>query len=611
MLLIALIPTLLLASTVEAPGELTLDVISVSDTHGWIYGHRHQKELGDYGTLVSYIERTRDDAANDSARAVLAIDGGDLIEGTGLSDATPIKGIYIYKAASEVGFDLITVGNHDLGSESSTTYIHEKIDAMFNGAYVSTNTFMSADKTPLVKNRYKHMTLKNNLKVLMFGFLYRSSYVSSYVDRASDVIATPEIQRILEDHFDETDILVVANHMGYSDSELENIVKAFRLYYGGRGYTIPIILISAHSHRLYNKTCTFDTTGQCFIVEAECYLKRIQHIKYTFTPIQYTDTKANVQRTGYQMAVPPTVLTPSRNIPKTMADRFGLTVDTFDTPHAIALRKKIHGWVEELDLERVLGCSKYLYSKSLGMESPTSVFNIWLNAVMPAEVYDDERLSKCTQFPVVGSSSIRDSIYEGDFVVDDSYNVMPFKNSFVYIANLTSKEVACAFSGSILSYTEEEQLHNVYNYEAARADIPRYVTPTDPSALPSDHCYDLILTSYDADKFAARFRKGGSCYQMIDPSKSYLAVDYPTHLRPNATTEELLPDFFAKYMPCLTFQPTEDVSNQEVIETKNTMRIVFFSLVSLVLAAIVAALVGIILFCCPRKHASERLLNDI
>lgn len=600
MVLAVLALALLFASAAEAQ-NLALDVISVSDTHGWIYGHRHQKELGDYGTLVSYIERTRDEAANDPARAVLAIDGGDLIEGTGLSDATPIKGMYIYQAASEVGFDLITVGNHDLGSESSTAYIHEKIDDMFGDAYVSTNTFMNTDNSPLVKNRYKHMTLKNGLNVLMFGFLYRSSYVSSYVERASDIIKTAEIQAILDKYFDKTDVLVVANHMSYSDGELENIVNAFRSYYGGRGYTIPIILIAAHSHRLYNDACAFDQTGQCFIVEAECYLKRIQHIKYSFTPIQYMDTKTRATRTGYQMAVPPTVLTPSKNIPKTMADRFGLAVDQFDTPKAIALREKIHGWVDGLDLNRVLGCSNYLYSKSVGMESPTSVFNIWLNAVIPAEIYNDDRLSKCTQFPVTGSSSVRDSIYKGEFVVDDSYNVMPFKNSFVYIANLTAEEVACAFSGSILTYTEEEQLQNIYTYEAARASIPRYVTPMDPSSLPSDSCYDLILTSYDADKFAGRFRKGGSCYSMVDPSKSYLAVDYPTQPRPNVTTEELLPDFFSKYMPCFTSQSVDGVSGQEAATTRSTMRIVFFSLSFIVLAAVVAALIGLILFCCRRK----------
>lgn len=601
MLLAALFLDLLLVGAIEAAGEITLDVISVSDTHGWIYGHRHQTELGDYGTLVSYIDRTREEASKDSTRSVLAIDGGDLIEGTGLSDVTPIKGMYIYQAASEVGFDLITVGNHDLGAESSTHYIHTEIDNMFKGSYISTNTFMAEDKSPLVKNRYKHMTLDNNLKVLMFGFLYRSSYVASYVEQASKIIETPDIQEILDRHFDETDILVVANHMSYDDDELGNIVKAFRKYYDGRGYIdIPIILIAAHSHRLYTGTNN-GICNQCFIVEAACYLEAIQHIKYTFIPMEYTDMKTNTKRIGYKMAPSPYVYKPTSNIPEKLAKRFNLSLDKFDTQRAIALRNKIQGWVSELNLGHVLGCSKYTYSKSVGMESPTSVFNIWLNAVLPAEIYNEDRLSKCVQFPVVGSSSIRDSIYKGEFVFDDSFNVMPFKNSLVYIENLTSTEISCAFSSLNKQYTEEEQRQDVYKRQAASSKIPRYVTPEDPSTLPTDNCYDLILTSYDADRFTKCFRKSGSCYEIIDPSKSYEATDYPTQPTPGVTTEKLLPDFFVRYMPCLTSQPIGSITDLDANSVRSTMRIVFFTLVSVALTAAIVALIGIIVSSCPKK----------
>lgn len=58
-----------------AEGIRTLHVLSVSDTHGWVYGHAHQHDIGNYGLLVSYIEHMHNAAARDPSADVLAIDG--------------------------------------------------------------------------------------------------------------------------------------------------------------------------------------------------------------------------------------------------------------------------------------------------------------------------------------------------------------------------------------------------------------------------------------------------------------------------------------------------------------------------------------------------------
>jgi 2',3'-cyclic-nucleotide 2'-phosphodiesterase (5'-nucleotidase family) len=40
---------------------------------------------------------------------------GDLVEGTGLSDAAPVHGQYIFPIAQQISYDGITIGNHDIG----------------------------------------------------------------------------------------------------------------------------------------------------------------------------------------------------------------------------------------------------------------------------------------------------------------------------------------------------------------------------------------------------------------------------------------------------------------------------------------------------------------
>jgi hypothetical protein len=56
----------------------------------------------------------RDNAAAKGQEFFL-FDTGDLIEGTGLSDATPIHGQYIFPVAQNVDYDGLTIGNHDIG----------------------------------------------------------------------------------------------------------------------------------------------------------------------------------------------------------------------------------------------------------------------------------------------------------------------------------------------------------------------------------------------------------------------------------------------------------------------------------------------------------------
>jgi 2',3'-cyclic-nucleotide 2'-phosphodiesterase (5'-nucleotidase family) len=48
-------------------------------------------------------------------------DTGDLVEGTGLSDATPVHGQYIFPIAQQVGYDGITIGNNDFTSARGNT----------------------------------------------------------------------------------------------------------------------------------------------------------------------------------------------------------------------------------------------------------------------------------------------------------------------------------------------------------------------------------------------------------------------------------------------------------------------------------------------------------
>ncbi|TNJ26268.1 5' nucleotidase family protein [Giardia muris] len=530
--------SLLLVTTILAAGDqLVLEVVSVSDTHGWIYGHRHQPEIGDYGMLVSYIDHVREKTASIPGHSVLFADVGDLTEGTGLSDATPIRGQHIYEAASKVGFDLLTVGNHDLGHEETVRYIHENAQTLFGDRYVSTNSYLDKD-TPLSKYRYKYMKAANGLRLLAFGFLYKSSYDSAYATSPKAEIQSELVQDVLKKYAGETDILLILSHIGTTDTNHKDIVAEFRKFYDGIGYTIPIIILSAHSHQLHNEYCSFDSTKQCYIVEAGCYLRYIQDVSYAFDPIEYEYDGA--KRTGYQFAKI-SVSQPNDNQLTKLVSRLnmtGLATDgsNFLTSRGEELQEVVDGLVDDLGLNAVIGYSNYNYSKKEDLTHPTSFFHLWLNGAIPSEVYNAARMRECVQVSILGSSSVRDSLYAGHVVLDDVYNIMPFSNEMMYIPNLTAYELSCAFK----EYARE-----------ARASLPKYLLSFDPNNLSSEQCYDLVLSSYDATKFSPKYTSG-SCVDPNNsgnkPSSEYNPLAYPSEPHGPLTTFQVLQAYVMEYM---------------------------------------------------------------
>jgi 2',3'-cyclic-nucleotide 2'-phosphodiesterase (5'-nucleotidase family) len=71
-------------------------IVHTTDIHGWLMGHPHQPwldaDFGDFVSLTEHLSRQSIDNNDD----FFMFDSGDLIEGTGLSDATPIHG-YVCK----------------------------------------------------------------------------------------------------------------------------------------------------------------------------------------------------------------------------------------------------------------------------------------------------------------------------------------------------------------------------------------------------------------------------------------------------------------------------------------------------------------------------------
>lgn len=87
-----LILVVLISTLIAFNNANHMKIIHTTDIHGWVFGHPHEQELNaDFGDFISLSEHLVANSVQNQ-EDLLFFDSGDLIEGTGLSDATPIHG---------------------------------------------------------------------------------------------------------------------------------------------------------------------------------------------------------------------------------------------------------------------------------------------------------------------------------------------------------------------------------------------------------------------------------------------------------------------------------------------------------------------------------------
>ncbi|CAL6004950.1 5'_nucleotidase family protein [Hexamita inflata] len=276
-----------------------LHLIQVSDLHGWIGGHRHELNYGDLGTIESYVGRVRENITKNQDAATFFVDGGDICEGTGFSDATNPRCMYGFQALSNLSLDLTTVGNHDLGSLETFNYFLENTEQLFGPRMITTNIQFNGQ--PLIKNRFKYDVKPNWLRILSFAFLYMGdhNFNGAEVINQTITIRTPEIQQIIDEYGPKTDVLVLNCHIASREQEANEVFWEMRKQFKQKfNYEVPIILVTAHSHQTHTYSC-FLEDGQldenCYNTEAGCYGRNIMHVVY-----RYYETKFSFNNTTYK-----------------------------------------------------------------------------------------------------------------------------------------------------------------------------------------------------------------------------------------------------------------------------------------------------------------------
>jgi 2',3'-cyclic-nucleotide 2'-phosphodiesterase (5'-nucleotidase family) len=236
-----------------------INILHLTDVHSFIAGNRHEGIDTDYGDLVSFVHHMHQRAAERGVD-LFVVNTGDIVDGTGMSDATPIAGEFLTPILQRIPYDGFTIGNHELYEDSTVENLRRPGGFLEHfGAVVVTSNQLDASRQPMGV-RFNVLRGANGGTLLVFGFLFDWDGFcpnECFVQDVGLAVAEPWFVEAVRAHAAEADGVMVMAHMGWSDPAIETIRAAVRGALdgggGGGGATaaadpLPLVFLAGHTH---------------------------------------------------------------------------------------------------------------------------------------------------------------------------------------------------------------------------------------------------------------------------------------------------------------------------------------------------------------------------
>jgi len=192
------------------------------------------------------------------------------------------------------------------------------------------------------------------------------------------------------------------------------------------------------------------------------------------------------------------------------------TKDDFLTTQGKSVKKLIISYFNKLKLNTTIGCSPATYSPNDPVESKNSLYNLYMESILPSMIYNSSRTC-CIPFFLTNPFALRDTLYEGRVVKNDIYSIMPFGDSYYFFPNVT---------GAVLvAFLKKTEFGPKYYHSFISID---------PSQT-----YDMICSGYDSTVIA-------QILQQIYKTITWTPQLYPT----NYDSTDAIQQYISITWPC-------------------------------------------------------------
>ncbi|KAG0054400.1 hypothetical protein BGZ83_011300 [Gryganskiella cystojenkinii] len=399
-----------------------VNFIHTTDTHGWLEGHvKEGSYSADFGDFASFLYHMRQQAAH-RRKDLLVVDSGDLHDGNGLSDATPLDASASNPLFEKINYDVLSIGNHELYLNNVAQDTYENFAPKWGKRYLTSNVFIKdahTNETVPIGKLYNKFRLKYGTKVMSYGFLYNfvGAANNTVIEPSSTTVTLPWFQETLKE---DVDIYVIAGHVPVRWAEATTVVKAIRAVHPSK----PIVVLGGHLHvrdfTVYDPRAVGISSGR--------YLETVGWLSVDGVHDKTCKVEANC--VGKNLTVTRRYL--DSNVQTYKTHSLAHPKQKFDTWKGRQMTNEITKLRKTLNLSNTLGCapqdyylSRYPYADS------RSLLNLVANEVLPIGVIDATRPNPA--LAIINSGSQRFDLFKGPFTYDDTFIVSPFHDAFVYV----------------------------------------------------------------------------------------------------------------------------------------------------------------------------------
>eukprot|EP01087_Luapelamoeba_hula_P024611 TRINITY_DN943_c0_g1_i3.p1 TRINITY_DN943_c0_g1~~TRINITY_DN943_c0_g1_i3.p1 ORF type:complete len:533 (-),score=88.76 TRINITY_DN943_c0_g1_i3:19-1617(-) len=500
-----------------------INIAHITDLHGWVFGHPHQPELNaDFGDFASLLEWLQANAAARKEEFFL-FDSGDLIEGTGLSDATDIHGQYIYEVVKQVKrYSALTLGNHDVGHANVVEYMHSNFVNYWQGKLVTANILLKSTRQYLGNGPYYTFTTALGTKVLVLGYLY------NFTQEANNTIVVPVAESLASPYFaaamaiPDVDMIVVTAHIDPTPPTLlRPIYNAIRKVHK----KTPLCLMSGHRHITYWEK--YDDSA--FTIESGKYFEVLGNVRFTVNP------KTQAMEGLTHRWIP----TSKENLYKWAEKK----AEDFMTPLGTQVRKFIDTAIAKLQLNDSVGCSPLTFDPNLPINQTASLYNLYVDQIAPKTLFSS---SFPNMFFITNDGTLRYDLYKGRVVMNDIYTILPFKDPYYYYT-LNGTVLAASLKGLNSGIGNSLDTHGRVPYmrmgeKGLKEGGSAYFYST--TQVQPNTTYTVLLAAYDSTVLTRVLR-------VLYPRATFPATPYPTAY----TSTTALKAYVSEYMPCSSTCP--------------------------------------------------------
>jgi len=453
-----------------------INIVAVTDVHSWIGGGDRLEPPksaaldATFGDLVSFTERARADAKL-VGKDVFLVDNGDVIDGTGLSNAAENHCEYLLPLLRQVPFDALNCGNHELYSSSTmeafnrTGYI-----SSWSGRYLTSNLQNATNGLPLGALFRMLRGPVSGVQLLTFGFMYDMGINEG---RTSAVDVVPVEQTVKSEWFQQAlaqqgakaDAILILAHMDADEPLIRTIVTAIRAVWPHK----PIQVIAGHSHM--RKQNSID--GRAHVFEPGNYFNTVGFASFDLPKSSDTASAIQFGAADIDSSV------------SSIASSLGVLPSALPTNTGAAVGAAIRNEQAKLGLSNVLGCARTGYFAR-------NLTKLYISDVVPSTLFAPAHNK--SQWFIFSTGGLRYDLYQGNVTVDDIYKILPFRDTFLTVRNLNGKVLQGLFD-KLNRQPPPLKMQNMVGLPASSFDA--FYAATDPKPS-STALFDAFWVSFDS-----------------------------------------------------------------------------------------------------------------